>query len=68
MKAARLYEVGKPLKVEEVPEPILKPGSAIIKLLGSHIPSFTTQVLSGELGYMLPPLPFTPGPNAIGVV
>lgn len=68
MKAARLSEVGKPLKVEEVPEPVLRSGGAIIKLLGSHVPSFTKQVISGELGYMLPPLPFTPGSSAIGVV
>ena len=68
MKAARLYQVGKPLEIEEIPDPILKPGSAIIRVLSSHIPPFTNGVLSGELGYAFPPLPFTPGVNAIGVV
>ncbi|MBW4625748.1 MAG: zinc-binding alcohol dehydrogenase family protein [Brasilonema octagenarum HA4186-MV1] len=68
MKAARLYELGKPLKVEEVPEPVLRSGGAIVRVLRAPILSFAGQVFSGELGYMLPPLPFTPGPSAIGVV
>lgn len=67
MKAARLYEPGTPLKVEEVPEPTLRPGGAIIKVLSSRIASYTGQVMSGELGYSMP-TPFTPGPSAIGVV
>jgi hypothetical protein len=29
MKAARFYEVEKPLKVEDISEPILRPDSAI---------------------------------------
>jgi alcohol dehydrogenase len=69
MKAARFYEPGKPLQVEQVPEPVLKPGGAIVKVLSAHINSYTKDVLSGELSYPLPtPYPFTPGPSAIGVV
>lgn len=68
MKAARLYEVGKPLKVEDIPEPNLRPGSAIVKVLCAHVPSFTNQVISGELGYALPEIPFTPGTSAIGII
>ena len=68
MKAARLHEVGKPLKVEDIPEPTLRPGSAIVKVLSAHIPPFTSKVISGELGYILPEFPFTPGTSAIGSI
>ena len=68
-KAARLHQVGSPLKIEEIPEPRLRPGGAIIRVLGSHVVPFTSRVLSGELGYMLPtPFPITPGPSAIALV
>lgn len=69
MKAARLYELGTSLKVEQVPEPFLRSGGAIIKVLSSHLISYTGKVISGELGYTMPtPYPFTPGECAIGVV
>lgn len=68
MKAARLHELGKPLVVEEIPNPTLRPDGIIVWVLSSHIPPFTDQVLSGELGYALPLLPFTPYDNAVGVV
>lgn len=68
MKAARLYEVGSPLRVEEVPEPTLKAGGVIVRVLSSHVPNFMGGIVSGELDYYMLPLPFTPGPGAIGVV
>lgn len=68
MKAARLYQTGTPLKVEEITDPTLKPAGAIIKVLSAHVPPFTSQVISGELGYALPEFPFTLGTSAIGVV
>lgn len=68
MKAARLYEVGTSLKVEEVAEPVLKPGGAIVRILASHVPNFMSGIVSGKLDYYVMPLPFIPGPGAIGVV
>jgi alcohol dehydrogenase len=68
MKAARLHKVGTPLKVEEVAEPILKPGGAIVSILASHVPNFMNGIVSGTLDYYVMPLPFIPGPSAIGVV
>lgn len=69
MKAARFYEPGKPLQVEQISEPVLKSGGAIVKVLSAHINSYTKDVFSGELNYPLPtPYPFIPGPSAIGVV
>ena len=68
MRAARLYEVGKPLEIESIAEPTLRSGSAIVKVLSTHIPPFTSKVISGEMGYDLPELPFTPGTSAIGII
>ena len=68
MKAARLHEVGKPLKVESVSEPTLRAGSAIVKVLCAHVFSYTRKVINGELGYDLPELPFSPGTGAIAVI
>ena len=68
MKAARLYQPGKPLQIEQIPDPILKESGAIVRVLSSHVPPFTARVLSGELGYALPPLPFTPCESVIGLV
>lgn len=68
MKAARLYQVGTPLKVEEVAEPTLKPGGVIVKVLASHVPNFMSGIVSGKLDYYVMPLPFIPGPGAIGII
>lgn len=68
MKAARLHEVGKPLKIEEIAEPTLRSGSVIVKILSTHVPPFTHKVISGELGYALPEFPFIPGTSAIGMI
>ena len=68
MKAARLYEVGKPLKIEDISEPNIRAGSVVVRVLSTHVPPFTEQVISGELGYVLPEFPFTPGTSAIGVI
>ncbi len=68
MKAARLHKLNTPLRMEEVPLPILQPGGVLVRVLAAHIPSFTHGVLSGALGYALPPLPYTPGGAAVGVV
>ena len=68
MKAARLEEVGQPLKIESIAEPNIRSGSAVVKVLSTHIPPFTGKVISGEMGYDLPKLPFTPGTSAIGLI
>ena len=68
MKAARLKEVGQPLKIESIAEPNIRSGSAVIKVLSTHIPPFTGKVISGEMGYDLPKLPFTPGTSAVGII
>ena len=68
MKAARLKEIGQPLKIESIAEPNVRSGSAVVKVLSTHIRPFTGKVISGEMGYNLPELPFTPGTSAIGII
>lgn len=67
MKAARLFEPGT-LQVENIEEPSLRSGAAIVKVLAAHIPPFTKDVVSGKLNYAFPPTPFTPGTSAVGIV
>ena len=62
MKAARLYGPGEPLRVEENSDPEVRPSGAVVRVLSTHLPAFTENVLSGRLGYAFPePFPFTPG-------
>ena len=68
MKAARLYQIGKPLKIEEISEPNIRAGSVVTRVLSTHVPPFTNKVISGELGYALPEFPFTPGTSAIAII
>ena len=68
MKAARLHAFGQPLSVEEVEEPVLRPGSAIVRIESAFVPPFIHDVVRGEFVYVAPPLPFTPGFDGIGVV
>ncbi len=42
MKAARLYQIGTPLRIEEVPEPTLRPGGAIVMKLRQVKPLLST--------------------------
>ena len=68
MKAARLYKFGEPLSVEDVEEPALRPGSAIVRVESAFVPPFIDDVVNGKFDYVAPPLPFTPGFDTIGVV
>jgi alcohol dehydrogenase len=68
MRAARFYEAGRPLQIEDVQNPSLRSGGAIVKVLATHIPNFTKDVISGDLNYFFPPAPFTIGTSAVGIV
>jgi alcohol dehydrogenase len=68
MKAARSHGGGEPLRIEAVPEPVLRPGSAIIRVRSTFVPPVTASLLGAEPGYILPPTPFTPGMDTIGTV
>ena len=65
MRAARFYRPGAPLRVEEVPDPHLQPGSAIVRVLGAFVPPYFAEMIDGRVNYPLPPLPFTPGMDTV---
>jgi alcohol dehydrogenase len=67
MKAALLSQSGSPLEVREVPLPRLYASSVRVRVLSTHILSFTQQVLGGQLPFPLP-TPYIPGLSAIGIV
>ena len=60
--------MGSTLKIDDVPEPALRSGGAIVRILSAHVPNFMSGIISGALDYYVMPLPFTPGPAAIGIV
>ena len=68
MKAARFHRPGDPLGVEEVPDPELVPGAAIVQVLSAFVPPYFAEMIDGRVSYPLPPLPFTPGMDTIGEV
>ncbi len=67
MKAARLHEVGGALRVEEVADPEPRPGAAIVRVEAVFVSPSMTELFASET-VALPPRPFIPGANAVGVV
>lgn len=67
MKAAILHRPGVALEVEETPIPQLRPASVQVRVLATHILSFTDQVVGGQIPFPLP-TPYIPGLSAIGSI
>lgn len=67
MKAAVLESFGKPLRIQDVPPPILGTGEVIVDVVAAPILSYASEVFSGARKYLLPP-PVIPGCGAIGRV
>jgi alcohol dehydrogenase len=67
MKAARLYQQGAALQIEEIDSAFLPPGGVRVRVLSTHLLSFTQKLLSGQLPVPLP-TPYTPGTGAIGII
>src|SRR5206468_8182484 len=68
MRAARLDRPGAPIRIEDIADPSPGGGGVVVRVLATHIPNYTGDVLAGRAGSGLPDRPFTPGPGAIGVV
>lgn len=68
MKAIRIHEFGEPevLQLEEVPEPQVGPGQVLVKVHAVGVNPYEGYMRAGA--YAAPPLPFTPGHDAAGVV
>ena len=67
MKAARLNAVNTPLRIEGLPDPVLRPGSVLVRILAERVLSYTGEVLSGQRRVQ-PPAPCTPGTGGIAVI
>ena len=68
MKAIRVRGFGPPevMGLEEVPEPQVGPGQVLLKVYAVGVNPVETYIRSGASGQ--PPLPYTPGTDAAGVV
>ncbi len=69
MKAIRVHAFGGPevLKLEEVPAPKPAAGQVLVRVKAAGVNPVETYVRSGQYA-MKPPLPYTPGSDAGGVV
>src|SRR5687768_1752904 len=69
MKAVVVREFGGPevLKVADVPDPVPGPGQVVVRVHAAGVNPFDTYMLTGNYG-IKPPLPYTPGADAAGVV
>ena len=65
MKAARLHNKSESLRIEEINNPEMRPGSVIIRVESAFVPPYMAEMLSSDF---VPPLPFTPGFDGIGIV
>jgi NADPH:quinone reductase-like Zn-dependent oxidoreductase len=68
MKAA-LFHSGRPsLSVEDIADPVLLPGSAVVEVLACFISRSIAETIDAPAGRMLPPFPFVPGMDTVGRV
>lgn len=67
MKAAVLKSLGAPLAIENVPDPVLGTGEAIVDVVAAPVLSYADEVFDGSRKYPLV-LPMIPGCGAIGRV
>jgi alcohol dehydrogenase len=68
MRAARLHEGASELTVEDVPDPELRPGSAIVRIETTFVSPSVADMTGENSSYITPPRPFTPGMDAIATV
>ncbi|SDR63227.1 alcohol dehydrogenase [Rhizobiales bacterium GAS113] len=66
-KAWRWHAKGD-FRLDEVETPAPAANGVIVRIEAAMVLSYMNKVLDGSLGYALPPAPFVPGTNAVGVV
>ena len=69
MKAIRVHQFGEPsvMKVEDVPEQSAAAGQVLVDVKAVGVNPVDTYIRSGQYA-SLPPLPYTPGSDAAGIV
>ena len=68
MRVARLYEAGKPFKVETIPTPEPGYGDVRVRVKACGLIPNLKNVVGGQQWYVLPPLPAVYGLDAAGVI
>lgn len=75
MRAGRLYQLGEPMRIEEIPIPDIGPGEALIRVLRAglnrgdlHMRKATIRDTAPERGQIFPVLPITIGHDGLGEV
>lgn len=68
MKALVVRRFNQPPKVEDWPEPVLRPGCVIVRVLAAFVPGPMREFTEGRVPFALPSPPYIPGTDAIGVV
>ncbi len=66
MKAARFHGDRPHLVVEDTPDPVLLPGSAVVEVEACFMMGSLAGYIDNPSGRMLPPLPFVPGMDTVG--
>jgi len=69
MKAIRLHEFGSPevMRLEELPDPAPGPNQVVVRVHAAGVNPVETYIRAGTYAYR-PPLPYTPGGDAAGVI
>jgi NADPH:quinone reductase len=69
MKAIRVHQFGDPsvMKLEEVSDPTIGSGQVLVRIKAAGVNPVDTYIRGGQYG-ALPPLPYTPGADAAGIV
>jgi NADPH2:quinone reductase len=69
MKAIRVHQFGDPdvLKLEDVPDPVPGPNQVVVTARAVGVNPVDTYIRSGKYAFR-PPLPYTPGADAAGVI
>ena len=67
LKAARLHNGQTALKLDDVPEPTVRPGSALVRIESAFVAPYYEQLISASR-WPSPTRPFTLGENAVGVI
>ncbi len=68
MKAARLYELGKPLVIEEVPIPELSDDDVLVEVKATFVAPSTNDILNPGGNFIRPALPAIFGSDAVGII
>ncbi|MBU2554577.1 MAG: zinc-binding dehydrogenase [Bacteroidetes bacterium] len=68
MKAARLYELGKPLVIEEVPIPELSDDDVLVEVKATFVAPSMNDILNPGGNFIRPALPAIFGSDAVGII